>query len=262
MLKDDLSGVRERAGAVLFGIGEPVLPHLLAAATDPDAFVRVEVVGALGECAEGHPELLGTISHLARDPDLDVRVQALVALGRFGADATPVLLKALNDKEPRILDAALAALVRIAPRESSAVPLLVKLLGHTEYTVRWHAADVLAVMGEAAKPAIPALVRCLSHESVHMRMSVADALQKLEDLAIPAVIDGLDDATPEGQQAALVLLLKQEKTSDEIRGAYVRMLASKSTSVRVHAAAAMARTRVPNDSVLPTLLAGLQSKDK
>lgn len=85
---------------------------LAAALDDPDPWLRVHAVWALGEC--GPPdEVIGLIRSKLGDEDFEVRAAAAEALGLLGPDALPALRVVLRDPAADVRPMAVCALGRI-----------------------------------------------------------------------------------------------------------------------------------------------------
>ncbi|MFI5915362.1 HEAT repeat domain-containing protein [Dactylosporangium sp. NPDC051541] len=88
--------------SVMFRAGDIAL--VVAAADDPAAEVRAEVVGALGSAFGGSdPRVEPVVMAGARDPDAEVRCAAVMALwSMYGPAATAMLVTCAGDPDPRV----------------------------------------------------------------------------------------------------------------------------------------------------------------
>jgi HEAT repeat protein len=108
----------------LLAVGAPVLPHLRALVSAPEASVRVAAVELLG--LAGGPSDATDLVQAVFDSDERVRAAAAGALGRVGAQsATDALRLALQDGSPAVREAAARALGAIG--DPVAVEELVEL---------------------------------------------------------------------------------------------------------------------------------------
>jgi hypothetical protein len=147
-----------------------VVDTLIAALHDPDLWVCVSAVDALGKLGSTAIEpLIATM----RDSDEWVSTNAAAALGQIGASAIKPLLAALHDPDVR-LDAAYALGEIGAPAVG---PLIVALRG-PDVAVRWLAADALKQIGA---PAVEPLVAVLRDPDARVRWRAVEALVQIGD---------------------------------------------------------------------------------
>jgi HEAT repeat protein len=88
------------------------LASLIAAANDPNLWVRYYVARSLGRRGEAHADALACLAERAtRDRAVPVRVAAIEALGAIGSPSMlPVLIPIVQDAEPEVARAAATAL--------------------------------------------------------------------------------------------------------------------------------------------------------
>ena len=99
------------------------MPDVLAALSDPETAVRVEVARALARTQPGSLDVIAALGRAANDvKDAAARVEMLKALGAYGehaAVALPAVTKALKDP-----DKARELLQAVADRVDSSAPLI------------------------------------------------------------------------------------------------------------------------------------------
>lgn len=106
--------VRAALANALGRIGDPsTAPALTARIRDKDAFVRREVIRALGAIRAGAPVAL-IVEALTSDSDADVRRAAAWALGAIGdPSASAALARGARDPDPYVEQESLASLARL-----------------------------------------------------------------------------------------------------------------------------------------------------
>lgn len=86
-------------GSALGQIGEPAVPALSLALTDPDPMVRIEVCRALGYMGAKAKDAVPALTQTLNDPQEAVQIEAAKALGEIGdasAPAVPRLMEMLR----------------------------------------------------------------------------------------------------------------------------------------------------------------------
>lgn len=86
-------------GSALGQIGEPAVPALSSALTDPDPMVRVEACRALGYMGPKAKDAVLALTQALNDPQEAVQIEAAKALGEIGdasAPAVPRLMEMLR----------------------------------------------------------------------------------------------------------------------------------------------------------------------
>lgn len=115
-LRDVDGEVRREAVAVLETIGEPAMPHLIAALRDESPSVRQAAVKALREL-KAQVAVPSLIAALREDADVSVRqaaATALAALNRSDESVAAALIAALHDESAQVREAAASALGTVA----------------------------------------------------------------------------------------------------------------------------------------------------
>ena len=179
---------------------------------DPDPWVRVSAVTALGELGEEGRSATGLLLRLLQgDADAEVRARAARALASIGAqDAAGPLLDALASDESKVARAAAGALVRLgrgrevlelaltrfdehpplselndlahhlaAVGEPAVAPLRTRLLSNGAVETRRAAALCLGQVGEPARVAVPEIESLLLEPDTHTRLAAVLALAQI-----------------------------------------------------------------------------------
>lgn len=141
----------------------PALRALVAAADDPDRFVRRAAVRTLGQVdpvGAGAP--VPVLALRLADADLDVRLAAAASLENLGpasGPALPALVGALRRRDEAEMRLALCRVLEQLgePARVEAVPALAAAVSDKDARVRRSAARVLGGIGPAARSALAAL---------------------------------------------------------------------------------------------------------
>ena len=141
-------------GAALDRIGSDSISPLIASLTNKNAFVRTEIVAALGNM-----------------PAYSEKSDALISNG------VPVLITSLQDESPQVRALAASSLGEIKSEPSTVVPALIKCLDDSDVWTRWDSCLALGKFGAQAKPAVPALLTKLNSDA---RGTAAIALVQIE----------------------------------------------------------------------------------
>ena len=169
-------------------VDSEIVPKLMNTLGDPNAEVRLAVVGAIGDLDD--PRAVQALIRILRDDPVDeVRSAAAWALGEIeDPAAVPALMEALrNDACEETRKNAAWALGQI--EDARAVEALGAALGDENMDVR-HTA--LWALGEIESPAaVPSLVTALGSDDPEVRQTAAWALGQIED---PRAVDGLVQA--------------------------------------------------------------------
>jgi HEAT repeat protein len=114
----------------LVAIGRDAIPALLDALPKAGPRVRKYTVFALGEIAGDEPSVLQALADGVADPDVYVRINAVEALGLKAATPVTVaaLAAALSDAEDEVRFNAALSLARLGPGAAAAVPALASVL--------------------------------------------------------------------------------------------------------------------------------------
>jgi HEAT repeat protein len=92
-------GLPETAADALSRIGEPAVPALVGALTDPEVNVRIQAARALARLGPPAKDAVPALTKALDDPDIGVRQNAARALGQIGPDAkeaVPELIRSLK----------------------------------------------------------------------------------------------------------------------------------------------------------------------
>jgi HEAT repeat protein len=196
--------VRIRARRALVAIGEPAVPRLVEALSDPKELVRSEAAKALGQINvawSSHADP-ATISALVTDlssKDGLVRVRARLSLIAIGEQAVSPLVKALATKKQWVRWEAVKALGQIG--SPAATEALVRALEDEMFDIRWLAAEGLIVIGrDALEPLLHALLERSDSEWLregvhHVLHDLARRGSDLNDILQP-VLAALEDIEP------------------------------------------------------------------
>jgi HEAT repeat protein len=213
--------------------GQPAVPHLLKALSDPDTAVSEEAAAALGKIApprtddvHGAIQALGRIL-ASRTATVDGRRYAARALGEAGAEG-PAAIGALKnavdeDFDSEVRCAAIDSLGKLGSSTKEAIPILVKNVSSRNEAICFHALTALASLGPRATEAVPALDELVNDKGVDksVRMRVAMALSKIspntaERDALPLFLDAL--AEPDLRKDASSALTKIGKPAVPLLG--------------------------------------------
>lgn len=124
LLDDSDRFVRSRAAYALIHIGPPAVPSLSGALNNPDATVRLGVVGVLGKI--GDPQAISALINALADRSPDVRQEAISALSRQGDRAIAALSDRLHDPDHFIRRRAVLALAGM--KDEKVLPILLRAL--------------------------------------------------------------------------------------------------------------------------------------
>jgi HEAT repeat protein len=213
--------------------GQPAIPHLLKALSDPDTAVSEEAAAALGKIAPPRADdVNGIIPALgrilaSRTASVDGRRYAARALGEAGVEgsaAIPALKNAVDeDLDSEVRCAAIDSLGKLGNSTKDAIPILVKNVSSRNEPIRLHALTALGSLGPLAAEAVPALDELVNDKGVEkpVRMRVAVALSKIspntaEKDALPLVLDAL--AEPDLRKEASSALTKIGKPAVPLLG--------------------------------------------
>lgn len=122
-------------------INEEVVPVLIDALEDDDAYVRAEAVSVLGITNVKSDEVFGALVSALGDADDGPRGNAASALHDFGPKAVPVLVDALGDEKPLVVMTAISSLKIIG--SPKALPALKALLKHEDELVKGCAQEAI-----------------------------------------------------------------------------------------------------------------------
>ena len=292
MMKDRQT--RQAAVSALAGMGPdhaavavPVLREMLR---ESDIGARMQAVNALGQFGPAAKDAIPELAELLTDRQFGFT--AAQALGRIGSDAVPSLVKALESGDQQTQRAAVQALSQIGPDAAAAVPVLLKMLTAPDRSgSRVMVQSALRRIGPAAAPE---LAKLLISKETAVRRAAAEALQQFGGdarSALPALekAAGDEDATVRrvaspaafqagSRSAAVVRALADALTSDDVtqRRAAAQLVSGfwplpdavldglkaalddTDGMVRVHAAAALARSDATAEDAAPVLAAALK----
>ena len=177
-----------------------IVPKLVETLSDPDAEVRLAVVGAIADMDD--PRAVQALIRILReDPVDEVRAAAAWALGQIeDPAAVPALMDALRDdacEETR--KNAAWALGNI--EDARAVEALGAALGDENQEVRHQA---MWALGEIESPAaVPSLVLALGSDDADVRQTAAWALGQIEDArAVDGLVAALRSNDPQMRETA------------------------------------------------------------
>ncbi len=186
-----------------------LVPTLMAALDDEDAFVRQRVREALWGVIG--PQELPELLRLAGKAPSRVRVGALYLLGQYKSQPTrvvPTLLKAAEDKDQKVRWMAVHSLGEF-PRAEGVLPALITALhdkdsgkANDEYDVGRCAAATLARLASYSKPAVPALIQIVKGERIGHKDTAINALGLIGSrdhstarLIVPTLVGVLEDSS-------------------------------------------------------------------
>ena len=150
--------VARNAAHALVAIGRDAVPALLDILPGAGPRVRKYAVFALGEIDTDAPEVIGALARATQDPDAYVRINAVEALGlkRAAPEAVQALAGALQDADDEVRFNAALALARLGTGAAGAVPALREALQDGNRYVAGYAIEALERI--ATPEALSALV--------------------------------------------------------------------------------------------------------
>jgi HEAT repeat protein len=260
--------VKSCAAFALGEIGPPAsaaLPTLATLLPDPDMWVRVAALGAIGKIATTQEALL-CLRPCFRDKSARIRrdvTELCTKLGRLGVCFVQDLLYLIRTEDDfypkQFLGKALAA---VAPHSAEVVPLLVQVLHEPDGAARLRACDALAEIGAGAAAAVADLLgfleaddsprRAAMHALSHMGAAAARAIPRLMEWA----------AQPNPlQQPAIVALGNLGPVAAGAIGVLAAALDSEDRWIRYHAIEALGKMGPAAGEVVDRLGPFLQVAD-
>ena len=156
---------------------DSLLEVLASEEVEASVRLRIAVVAALGDCADGRA-LPALVSVLRTDPLDEVRWHAARALGHLGrTDAVPALLEALEHGSTRLQVSAAVGLGEI--RDAAAIDALASMQTSSKTVVRRYAAEALGKIDDPR--VVPPLCAYLQDRKRGVRLDAALALARVGD---------------------------------------------------------------------------------
>ncbi len=153
--------VARNAAHALAAIGRDAVPALLECLEQAGPRVRKYAVFALGESGSDALDVVAALSRAVRDPDAYVRINAVEALGlkRPTKEAVQALIGALEDRDDEVRFNAALAVARVGPGAADAVAALRDALTDGNRYVAGYAVEALERIGtpEALSTLLPFL---------------------------------------------------------------------------------------------------------
>ncbi len=153
--------VARNAAHALVAVGVDAVPELVRCLREGGPRVRKYAVFALGEIRSNAPEVLSVLAGACRDPDVYVRINAVEAIGLKTptAEVVQAATDALADREDEVRFNAALALARLGKGAAAAVPALRDALCDGNRYVVGYALEALDRIGtpEAMAALIPFL---------------------------------------------------------------------------------------------------------
>jgi len=240
-------------------IGEPAVPHLIAAFGADDPKLRMAAVESLIRI--GDPAI-GPLTDAVRASSTRTRGWAAATLGQMGTRASPAaeaLRTAVDDADEVVRVLAAGAWKRVAPSEpcEKGMAVLVEALSSEDVEARDCAASSLGAYGP---PAVQPLLPLVGDENDKVRLSAATALGRIGKAAVPALVKALADQDTNVRESAAVGLFN---VGPEARAIGPLRAALKDASPRVRSTAVMALASVcqPRDKAVKDILPLLEDAD-
>jgi HEAT repeat protein len=233
---------------ILGQIGEPALPALLDAASDPDTSAAGTALGALGRI-RGHVAKIGPV--LVRGlRRRETRRTAVRSLRSQGEAILPYLWQAAVDDDPEVRAGAYAA----SPSHGEPVlPLVRRGLSDPDDGAR---AAAVRAAGAHAKPLIPDLIRALRDKSERVRRAAAYALghvRQVPKTALPELLRLFRVGTSGERTAAHAALIALDASPH-----VMRFLADPDRALRANAAGLLVKM---GPAIVPSLTDMIKSHD-
>lgn len=272
-MQDPKTGERSSDGAVrraVAGIFEkigpaaaPAAPALLAALSDSNRYVRLQVLDALKSIKPATPEALQTLLTVMQDTNVAVSDSAretLLSL-RMNPEAIPLLTATLKDKDParRILAAAMLQKIGASARES--VPALIETLKDNEAKARGNAAAALGIIQPRTTGVIAALIAALHDGDAEVRAEAQRSLVRGGRLAVALLEQALADASATVRFLAVEALQKIGSDAKSACPALVNELKDVDRLVRLQTVLALREIDPTAEKVLQGFISALTDPD-
>lgn len=211
-LGDDDPQVRTWAAAALAELRDPrAIPVMIERMRSERTFpFTARTLGGFGaEARAAVPALIDVLRTPPAEKEVgNPRIRAALALGRIGPDARPAIpaLIALMENEPYARRQAAQAIGQIGgPEARAAIPALERLLRSPDESDRIRAAQALWRIDGRAGPALDVLRESLrpGSRSRALAAEVAGEMGEAGRGAVPAILDGLEDRSPDGRWVRL-----------------------------------------------------------
>lgn len=287
----DYAAEHRRALAALGAIGPDALDVLLAALKNPNADVRQQAVGMLGELGYRDRRIILPLVETLRDPedvvrqqagwtlqqllpdaremlpglrlalndkDADVRFNTVSFLGLLGTPAVPLLVEGLKDRDEKVQVQAVKALHELKTENDYLLASIEPLLKDADPRVRRNAVSVLHRCGS---PALEPLIAALKDKDLKVRQQAIQAVATIPGdpkLLQPALTEALtdEDAFVRGRATAALGRIAGVRAVPQLQQA----LMDKDDEVRLEAVEALLTLNPNFPPVLTSLLPALQDK--
>lgn len=187
-----------------------------------------------------------------------IRFEAATALGRMGPDAAkaiPGLTKRLSDASPVVQHAVIDALRQIGPEAKSSTSAIRSAMETCQPVVEMAALRALYRLGDRDDEIISRLVDGLNASRPATRSEASWALQDIGPVALPAIAAKLTSLSPEGQMAALDVIIQFGPLGHHKSIDFAALLSSANPMVVRRAAIALEQLRTCDDASRERLLA-------
>ena len=134
--------------------GPSVIPVLIEALDDDDAYVRRAAIHQLCVIREPISQVVPALMQTLADPDSHVRFLGAIALSKIGEPAIAVLIEGLSDEVDVVRRESAFALGKIGPTAQAAVPALKQALKDKDKRVRQKATRALKQIAPSEVPSI------------------------------------------------------------------------------------------------------------
>jgi HEAT repeat protein len=162
------------------GLDEEMLPSLIEASQDDDAYIREFAIKAIGRMDPKFEGVSAAIKHGLRDPDISVRRTAAAIFSTMHPIPTEVLVtlaETLCDTDSLLRSYVKSTFIDLGP---IGVTALLRTCHHPNDSLRCRAASTLGNIGCEAKRALPILTEMLKDESERVRAAAQQSISLIQ----------------------------------------------------------------------------------
>jgi HEAT repeat protein len=212
--------VKKQAGLALVTLGEDAVPALREALKSPVPALRRDAAQVLGQMGADAKAAAGELALLLKDDEAQVRdaaAGALSGMGKAAQAALPALLEAMRqEKRFEVQQQLFQALTLVGSRD---LPGFLKAVREVDKEGKWATPYLLAQFGPRAEDAVKPLIALLHDAEPGKRLGAALALGKiglLSDQSVPVLAKALDDPNFSVRLAAAASLAKLAPANEKL----------------------------------------------